>query len=919
MIDDNQDLSRRVQYTATEGQTVFPYPFKVFAETDLLVYRSSTLLSLASGYRVEGVGNDTGGNVVMNVGTTAGTVITIVGCAELVRNADYQQNGEWTSARLNDEFDKAMSIDQELRMQVHRAVRAPLREGEMAELPPVAERASKFMFFDASGNPTPVTGEPSQPVSHTPYVVYPTAGQTVLTTAPYTPGTGSISVYKNGLRLAAGVGYTESSTTTVTLSAAAQTGDVIEYLIGEVFTVGLAVAAKVTQDILVATGQTAVTIGTYAPGYNEIEVYLNGIKQTVGRDYQETNATTITFTDELAEGDEVSVVFGKAYDPAVPIQAEAIAAELFPRTMAEVAAGVTPVSYQYPQGNALRYGDYSPTDNTATLQAALNVARYSKGGVYIPHVGGNTECVWVTNSLTVFSQTTVECAPGVVVQRKLGAALNSFIFDCTNYVLGTPTALTADVLRSRRDIPVASASGFSVGQLVVIRENTYVDPGTFAGRWQEINEVAAISGSTVTLKNGLMLDYLTANGAALVPFTTENRDVVFRNVNGRVPNGAAGGIYKLNHAYRYRFENSGGSGMNEVPGLLCYYGTSCIVSGGTWRDAQNATLGGYGHAISWHEGSVNCHAFNVVSYNIREHLFAYGAAFCSFRHCFDVGAATATWNSHGEGCHDCAIEDNVSIGAKQYGISIGGTTSYPDYRISVRRNKVFGAGTHGIVAQGLTGGVFVPYDCVIEDNIVEEYGEDGTASRQGISLEYCNRFVVRNNRIKATKTNCRAGIYSYGCTETVIDDNYINGLPSGWAIIYAEADDLKIRNNTGINLASGNQLVKWDGGGSPGKVLIEMNQADNDTAYGSLSTGAVQRLNQWKTKAGHASGATSVADGGTITHGLVTTPTKVRCQASVSGEMVSVTAVGNSTFTVAIKTHANGAGTTQTIYWEAEV
>ncbi len=64
-------------------------------------------------------------------------------------------------------------------------------------------------------------------------------------------------------------------------------------------------------------------------------------------------------------------------------------------------------------------------------------------------------------------------------------------------------------------------------------------------------------------------------------------------------------------------------------------------------------------------------------------------------------------------------------------------------------------------------------------------------------------------------------------------------------------------------------------------------------------------------------GATSVADGGTITHGLGTTPDVVLCTASTTGEFVSVTAKGATTFTVAIKKHDNTAGTTQTVNWMA--
>lgn len=65
-----------------------------------------------------------------------------------------------------------------------------------------------------------------------------------------------------------------------------------------------------------------------------------------------------------------------------------------------------------------------------------------------------------------------------------------------------------------------------------------------------------------------------------------------------------------------------------------------------------------------------------------------------------------------------------------------------------------------------------------------------------------------------------------------------------------------------------------------------------------------------------AQGATeSVADGGTVTHGLGYTPTAVNATGSVAGEIVTVTAKSGSTFTVAIKKLDGTAGTAQTIYW----
>lgn len=66
-------------------------------------------------------------------------------------------------------------------------------------------------------------------------------------------------------------------------------------------------------------------------------------------------------------------------------------------------------------------------------------------------------------------------------------------------------------------------------------------------------------------------------------------------------------------------------------------------------------------------------------------------------------------------------------------------------------------------------------------------------------------------------------------------------------------------------------------------------------------------------------GVTSVADGGTITHKQGATPTRVSVTGSVASQMVSVTAIGATTFTVAIKKDDGTAGSTQNVYWTTEV
>ncbi len=68
---------------------------------------------------------------------------------------------------------------------------------------------------------------------------------------------------------------------------------------------------------------------------------------------------------------------------------------------------------------------------------------------------------------------------------------------------------------------------------------------------------------------------------------------------------------------------------------------------------------------------------------------------------------------------------------------------------------------------------------------------------------------------------------------------------------------------------------------------------------------------------GRTTGAETVADGGTIAHGLGASPTTVHATGSIPTEFVAVTAKDATTFTVAIKTNLGEPGTAQTIYWEA--
>jgi hypothetical protein len=110
----------RNEYTATGGQTIFNYTFKIYASTDLDVYLTPSgqepndSTDLTTAYTVTGVGVDAGGSITLNSGATAGDLVTIVSSIPTSRTIDYQFNGDFRPDVVNNDFDRAVSLVKQL-------------------------------------------------------------------------------------------------------------------------------------------------------------------------------------------------------------------------------------------------------------------------------------------------------------------------------------------------------------------------------------------------------------------------------------------------------------------------------------------------------------------------------------------------------------------------------------------------------------------------------------------------------------------------------------------------------------------------------------------------------------------------------------------------------------------------------------
>ena len=119
------DIVPRIQATAGAGQTVFNYPFPIFANTDLLVYQTpagqigndvNDILTLNTDYTVTGVGAANGGTIVLTVGTAINDIVTIIRDMPEDRMNLYLNGGLFTAVAVNDDFSRDVMMNQQNEM-----------------------------------------------------------------------------------------------------------------------------------------------------------------------------------------------------------------------------------------------------------------------------------------------------------------------------------------------------------------------------------------------------------------------------------------------------------------------------------------------------------------------------------------------------------------------------------------------------------------------------------------------------------------------------------------------------------------------------------------------------------------------------------------------------------------------------------
>jgi len=146
-----QDGPTFKRYAANGVATVYAIPFKVLEAGDLVVTLDD--VELVSGFVLTGLGNDTC-TCTFSIAPSGDLLFRQVIPRE--RQTDYQENGDFLSGTVNNDFDRIWLALKELRRDSGRALSAsPLEPEGIPELPVAALRAERMLAFDALGDPVP--------------------------------------------------------------------------------------------------------------------------------------------------------------------------------------------------------------------------------------------------------------------------------------------------------------------------------------------------------------------------------------------------------------------------------------------------------------------------------------------------------------------------------------------------------------------------------------------------------------------------------------------------------------------------------------------------------------------------------------------------------------------------------------------
>jgi len=148
------NVARRVQFTGNTTTGPFAFTFNILADSDLIVIKNTTTLTLTADYTVT-IGTNGTGSVTLGSALVASDILTIIGGRSLERTTDFVTAGDLLASSLNEQLDSLVIMAQQLDEKVGRAIIVNAGDESVSlEMPTKDNRKGTVLAFNAtSGAP----------------------------------------------------------------------------------------------------------------------------------------------------------------------------------------------------------------------------------------------------------------------------------------------------------------------------------------------------------------------------------------------------------------------------------------------------------------------------------------------------------------------------------------------------------------------------------------------------------------------------------------------------------------------------------------------------------------------------------------------------------------------------------------------
>jgi hypothetical protein len=153
----------RISYNGNDVTTAFSFPYLFYDNSHLKVILVSsagveTVQTITTHYTVAGAGVTAGGTVTMLTPPATGEELVILRVVPYSQGLTLVENDPFPSQSVMERLDLNVMMSQQLAGDIGRSLTVSEAEDGIGTLPTVAERASKYAAYDASGNPIASTG-----------------------------------------------------------------------------------------------------------------------------------------------------------------------------------------------------------------------------------------------------------------------------------------------------------------------------------------------------------------------------------------------------------------------------------------------------------------------------------------------------------------------------------------------------------------------------------------------------------------------------------------------------------------------------------------------------------------------------------------------------------------------------------------